>query len=65
MVVGRLQELGALAPTTSVDDAVGTLAAISDVRVALMLKDDYGWSLDRIEDWIATSGRSLLLADGG
>lgn len=41
--------------------AVDTLAAISDIRFALMLRDSYGWSLDRIESWIASTSRALLL----
>jgi AcrR family transcriptional regulator len=41
--------------------AVDTLAAISDVRFALLLRESYGWSLERIEDWIASTSRGLLL----
>jgi hypothetical protein len=26
-----------------------------------MLRDSYGWSLDRIESWMATSSQALLL----
>jgi AcrR family transcriptional regulator len=36
------------------------LAAVSDIRTALMLEESYGWSLDRIEDWIATQCRALV-----
>jgi AcrR family transcriptional regulator len=63
MLAGRLHALGALAEGVDVEAAAATLAAISDVRVALMLRDDYGWSLDRIEGWIASSASTLLLAD--
>jgi AcrR family transcriptional regulator len=56
-VVGRLRELGATLP----DDAVETLAAVSDVRFALVMQESYGWSLDRLERWIATSSTALLL----
>jgi len=60
-VVGKLHGLHALDESVSVEAAVDTLAAISDVRFALMLRESYGWSLDRIETWIATTSRALLL----
>jgi AcrR family transcriptional regulator len=59
MVVGLLQREGALRP--DVDDPVETLAALADVRVALVLRESYEWSLDRIESWIASASRALLL----
>ena len=34
---------------------------ISDAQFALLLRDSYGWSLDRIESWIAATSRALLL----
>ena len=58
-VVGRLRELGAIPP----DGAVETLAAISDVRFALVLQESYGWSLDQLERWMADAGTTLLLRD--
>jgi AcrR family transcriptional regulator len=58
-VVGRLQELGApVGP-----DAVETLAAVSDVRFALVLQESYGWSLDRLERWMTDTSATLLLRD--
>ena len=59
MVVGLLQRHEAL--RTEVEDPVETLAALADVRVALVLRESYGWSLDRIESWIADASRALLL----
>ena len=56
-VVGRLRELGAIPP----DGAVETLAAVSDVRFALVLQESYGWSLDQLERWMATTSTTLLL----
>jgi AcrR family transcriptional regulator len=56
-VVGRLRELGATLP----DGAVETLAAVSDVRFALVLQESYGWSLDQLEQWMATTAITLLL----
>src|SRR3954447_731222 len=50
-VVGRLRELGEPVP----DEAVDTLAAVSDVRFALVLQESYGWSLDQLEHWIAAT----------
>jgi AcrR family transcriptional regulator len=64
LLVGRLVQLDALPDGLGADDAAATLAAVSDVRVALMLRDDYGWSLDRIEAWIAASAAALLLTAG-
>jgi hypothetical protein len=55
--VSRLKELGA-----PVDpEAVETLAAISDVRFALVLQESYGWSLDQLERWMTDAGATLLL----
>jgi len=59
MVVGLLQRHEAL--RTEVEDPVESLAALADVRVALVLRESYGWSLDRIESWIADASRALLL----
>jgi AcrR family transcriptional regulator len=61
LLAGRLADLGALADGLDAAEAAATLAAVSDVRVALMLRDDYGWSLDRVEAWIASSAARLLL----
>jgi AcrR family transcriptional regulator len=63
-VIGLLRRLDALDPAVDPDDAVETLAAVSDVRFALVLRDDYGWSADRLEAWIAATSRALLLRDG-
>ncbi len=42
--------------------AAETLAAVTDFQFALLLRDGYGWSLDRIETWMAETSRALLLA---
>lgn len=60
-VVAQLGRLDALGPAVEPDDAVETLAAVSDIRFALVLRESYGWSLDRIEAWIAATSRTLLL----
>lgn len=61
MIVQRLRDVDALAPAVDPSGAVDTLAAISDIRLAVVLRESYGWSLDRIEAWIAATSRSLLL----
>jgi AcrR family transcriptional regulator len=44
-------------------EAAETLAALADVRFAPVLRESYGWSLDRLERWIADSSRALLLRE--
>jgi len=61
MVVERLEGLGALNDEVGRRGAIDTLAAVSDIRLAFVLRESYGWSLDRIEDWIARTSRTLLL----
>jgi hypothetical protein len=61
-MVALLDELGALAPSVHKNEAAETLAALADFRFALVLRESYGWSLDRVEEWIAASSRALLLA---
>jgi AcrR family transcriptional regulator len=63
-IVGALARAGALAPDVDPDEALDTLAAISDIKFALLLRDDYGWTPDRVERWIAVTSRTLLLRDG-
>jgi AcrR family transcriptional regulator len=58
--VGLLRRLDALAAIDS-DHAVETLAAITDIRFALVLQENYGWSLDQLENWMAATSRTLLL----
>jgi AcrR family transcriptional regulator len=60
--VALLQKLGALDEAVGHDEAVDTLSVTSDVRLALVLQEGYGWSLDRIESWITATTRMLLLA---
>jgi AcrR family transcriptional regulator len=61
LIVSKLQALGALDETLEPGAAADTLAAISDGELALLLRDAYGWSLDRIESWIADTACALLL----
>lgn len=60
-VARALHERGALAEGVDLADAAETLAVVSDLQVALTLRETYGWSLDRIEDWIAGTSTRLLL----
>ena len=63
-IVDVLAGLDALAPSVTVDAAVATLSATSDVSFAMLLADLYGWSYDEIEDWIVETNRKLLLRGG-
>jgi AcrR family transcriptional regulator len=59
-VVALIRGLDALGPIDP-GEAVATLAAITDIRFALVLQESYGWSLDRLEGWMAETSRRLLL----
>ena len=61
MVVGALLDMKALARPAEADSASETLAAITDFRFAVVLSESYGWSLDRIEEWMTTASRDVLL----
>ncbi len=61
VAVQRLRKLQALDESIDVDEAIDTLAAVTDIQFAMLLRDSYGWSLDRIESWIAGASRALLL----
>lgn len=60
-VVGLLQGMDALVSTADLATTSETLAAITDFRFALILRENYGWTLDRIEEWMTTASRNLLL----
>jgi AcrR family transcriptional regulator len=59
-IVGLLRALEALG-SLDPEDARETLAATTDIRFALVLRESYGWSLDRLENWMAAASRALLL----
>jgi AcrR family transcriptional regulator len=59
-IVGLLRRLEALGPIDP-DEAAETLAAVTDIRFALLMQESYGWSLDRLETWMAETSRTLLL----
>lgn len=61
-VVTRLRDMGALGTTVDHDAAADTLAAVTDFQFALLLRESYGWSLERVETWMAETSRALLLA---
>jgi AcrR family transcriptional regulator len=60
-MVALLRKLGALGPGPAPKETAETLAAINDFRFALVLLESYGWSLDRLESWMADASRALLL----
>ncbi len=59
-IVGLLRRLDALGPIDP-DEAAETLAVVTDIRFALVMQESYGWSLDRLESWMAETSRRLLL----
>jgi AcrR family transcriptional regulator len=59
-IVGLLRGLEALGPIDP-DEAAETLAVVTDIRFALVMQESYGWSLDRLESWMAATSRTLLL----
>jgi len=60
-VAARLAELGALPQGTDQADAVRTIAALSDARLALLLLADHGLDLDGVEQWMSvTTCRAVL-----
>ena len=59
-VVRMLQDMEALAHPADAATSE-TLAAITDIRFALVLRESYGWSLDRIEVWMTAASHDLLL----
>ena len=62
-IVDLLRKLDALGPDVHPDDAAQTLAAVSDFRFGLVLRESYGWSLDQLESWTAATSRSLVLRE--
>jgi AcrR family transcriptional regulator len=60
-MVGMMAKLGHLGPGVDPDVAAETLAALSDVRFALVLRESYGWSLDEMEARIAALNRTVVL----
>lgn len=60
-VVKLLRKMEALGSQVEAKSAAETLAAITDFQFAVLLRDTYGWSLDRIETWMAETSRALLL----
>src|SRR3954468_17115392 len=60
-VVRLLQDMKALASTADSAATSETLAAITDFRFGLVLRENYGWSLDGMEEWMTATSRSLLL----
>jgi hypothetical protein len=56
-----LNDMQALAPGRDIAATSETLAAITDFRFALVLRESYGWSLNRIEEWMVKASHNLLL----
>jgi AcrR family transcriptional regulator len=58
-VVAVLGERGELAGEA--DEAAASLAALTDLRFALLLRDTYGWTPARIETWTATTATARIV----
>ena len=61
MVTARLAALGAVAADADLAELTATVAAVTDVEVALMLVDRYDWSTARLEQWMVGTLRRLVL----
>ena len=61
MVCDLLRKRRALRRGLRIDTAADTLAAITDLDVALMLSDHYRWTPDQIESWMTSTARTLLI----
>ncbi len=65
-VAARLAELGALPDDVDLVDATRTIAALSDVRLALVLLSELDLDLDGVEQWMSqTTCRALLRTSTG
>ena len=60
-VAERLAALGALDAGLSIDQAAVTIAMLADHRVALVMLDDHEYTLDEVEEWIATTTALAVL----
>lgn len=60
-VAVKLAGLGALADGLDVPVAGEGLAALTDAQYAILLLDDYGWSHDRVEEWMSAACRRFAL----
>jgi AcrR family transcriptional regulator len=60
-VPGRLEELGALRPGLSVEDAARTIWALASPEVRQMLATFAGWSPERIRAWLEETLAAALL----
>jgi AcrR family transcriptional regulator len=61
----RLEALDALDPELTLDEAATTIAVLVDYRLGLLMLDDHGFDLDRVERWMAaTTKRAVLPRDG-
>lgn len=60
-VVALLHKMGVLDDSVDAEAAAESLAAVTDSGFALLLRDSYGWPLDRIESWMIATSQALLL----
>ncbi|MGZ4739929.1 MAG: TetR/AcrR family transcriptional regulator [Ilumatobacteraceae bacterium] len=60
-IAGRLAAMGALRDGLDVAEATNTMAVLSDFRVAFILMDEGGLSLDAVEAWITNTIAGAVL----
>ncbi len=62
-VTGRIYTLGRIRSGTSLAEATGTIAALTDETFWIHLIDAYGWSLDQVADWATDAVTRLVLTE--
>jgi AcrR family transcriptional regulator len=62
-IAQRLHALGALRSGIDVDTAAAALDVMSGAETWIRLKGSYGWTYERIEDWIVTTLTAALLRE--
>jgi len=64
-MIGRFAGVAPLPPAADIQLLGYTVAAITDLRVAISLLDEFGWDFPRVEAWMtAMVTRTLLPAEG-
>ncbi len=61
MCARELERRGALRKGVGVDEASATMSVLGDASFGLMLLDDYSWTTEEIETWIAAAISRLVV----
>jgi AcrR family transcriptional regulator len=59
----RLAQLGALRAGMDVDTAAATQAVLLSIDTWVQFISQHGWTFDRVEQWLSSTLRTLLLTD--